>query len=864
MATLPIIPTFLPISLDDLTDVGKMPAFNFMRGDIVPAMLDSSNNIINHPTPFYIFCTTKIVNTGNTFETLPQYNPNLITPEAFIQFGITQGSGTVFPGTNPTRNNFAYKDQFTLTNFSKAFTSGVFGADNPGESPGLLVPVYCMQSSATYNPNSIPQQGFPAFNFFRADVFWNGSGDARDQIPDKPINYQSENFPTSLGRNVTQFYFLSALYGPTGIDKNRSGSWSSFLTLFQLNQFKIRSFSGYPTAALVSIAFNDPFDSFNLPSDTDRGANFFPVSVLRSSSIYTVYKMNQDNSGEIGGGEDKNKTIANWVSAGYPGNSLVPATRSYGLPLNFIYQISADTYSQTQGYNAFYQDGDIVTGKNYVGTLCQGGYIPKGYPNPIDYGVWSNNYVSQFFKYNFTFSEKVLTQNGYSSTDYLCSCVQPGDEELLYNWECIGYIKKNDIPIQSSNYYGNTCSNVHTGIFQFSAFQFVPVNFFSVPRKGAIPPIFSPEFPISGGYKGEVAIPGTIGPAPIYGPPAPIGATGTVPGPPMGPVGAGPYSISFPYSSATGANNNWNSPGELSNRIPNTDLGEYIAGWYENPLNYECPRDVSVQGYCGFQDYYHSLLGYFYERPQNIPYSGECGDYYIPPFLGMVTSSINYPFGGCLGANICVPNYKYLENIGSTIEKPFVCQDPFQSNPYPQSTNGFNNTNSYQFQNYNYTLLIPPQTIPPTPNPPIPPTFPGFISGWTPFPTNPKPPAFPPYGKAPFPANQANIFNYYTPITWENLNTYRNLTPNQVVPSNIPSFTPAPFLDSNTIAQQNLLDPLTGKTREKGDTPIYIVLAIIAVIIFVFAIVFFVYYSRKNKDKDMRNPSNFMYYTRVQ
>jgi hypothetical protein len=205
-----------------------------------------------------------------------------------------------------------------------------------------------------------------------------------------------------------------------------------------------------------------------------------------------------------------------------------------------------------------------------------------------------------------------------------------------------------------------------------------------------------------------------------------------------------------------------------------------------------------------FQDYYHSLLGVFYDRPQDLVADSNCGDNYIPISQNLAGDSIAYPSGGCTGSFICVPNYKFLENIGSFNVKPFYCQEPTSTNPFPESINGFNNTDVYY--NTNYDL---------------------------------------------------------TPITWLNFATYRDLTPNQTVPGTQVQFSQTKFTNYKTI-QENNVQKLDGKVGPKGDSLIFLILGIIALIILVSVVIYFIYRSTRSKEKDMRNPYNFMYYDRVQ
>jgi hypothetical protein len=373
----------------------------------------------------------------------------------------------------------------------------------------------------------------------------------------------------------------------------------------------------------------------------------------------------------------------------------------------------------------------------------------------------------------------------------------------------------------NSNYYGMACSNLHLGTYNFSMFQFVPINYFNVPRKGAVPPIISPGNSLLTPYTGEVANTGDIGIPATYGPP-PQDLPGTnVPIYTPGPVGAGPYSISYPFNGQTGASNNWPTLGEPNNRIQNINLTNTLESWIENPENFECPRNVGSQNYCGFQDYYHSLLGYFYDKPQDLSPDVECGEDYVPPKDNLITTSIIYTPNGCKDGKICVPNYAYLENIGDPSIKPFYCQDPAQAVPYPESINGFNNTNSYTIENFNSGLLIPP---------------------WFPFPAA--------GGRVPLLQPLT-----YTPITWSNLDTYINLTPNQAVPATTQSYEPVKF-----VPPLNFTNPSTGEVDHKGNSVEYIIIAIIALIVLVAVVVFFIYYAAKSKKKDMYNPNNSKFY----
>lgn len=824
--SLPLIPTFLPISVTDDSDTSLMPLMNTFRGDIVPATFDLSGNINNHPTPFYILCTTKIYNTDNEIASLPTKTAGYDV-RTYQQFGLTQGNPSIFPATNAFNNNAATKNIFALTTFTDALQT----ENQTDTSPGLLVPVYCYQDP---NPSG---SGIltPSFGFFRADVFWNGSPSINfqayiDKIPDKPLNYN--NFPTPYGVNINNVYNLCSVYTLTPSDNNRVGSWSIFATLQQINIAK-NSGSAWSDGfiSIVSIAFNKPTAPTNIPTATN---------ILRTSTIYTVLKMNQYNNTTITWpGGLSNTTIQNWLPKG---NDKPSPTINMGYPLNFVYQIgSTDGYAKSQGLYQNYYQNNI---SNYGGTICQNGISPdftnptNGAPtDPTNYCLnsgWGIDLISKFFQggnntpYSLTTAYRGANQNIDVST-YTCYCAA-GDN---YNGTCtssgFGFtngIVENGNFTANAGYYYNTCNSVHAGIFQFAAFQFIPIDFFNAPPKGAIPPIVSPSNGATGGtgYTGpkltefysEEGFPGSIGPTGTTGPSWPSQEPGAVlPPGPTGLTGAGIYTITYPYNGATGATNVW-PDSSIPNRMNNQFLTRTIAQWIGTPDNFVCPTLISDQPYCGFQDYYHSLLGYFYtERPQDLQPNSSCGRAYIPPYTNMILEGF-FPSGGCTGSNVCVPNYGWLENPDTT-PGPFICQSATGTNPFPESENGFNNTNKYTFLNYDGN--------------------PGLLG----------------------PQDQNG-----TPITWENLYTYQNLTPANNIQSTQVSFFKQPYIDALKLAQTKNVNPLTGKTQDqKGPGTVIIFLIIVIVVIIIGVIIFIIYKGSSSKKKDMYNPMNENFYSRV-
>jgi len=817
MATPPVLPTFLPIDVVTDKDIQNMPLMNTFRGDIVPAVIDLSGNIVNHPTPFYILCTAKIFNTNNAITSLPTRSATLIDTLTYQQFGLTAGNTDVFPATNgPLGNNTIPKSFFSLTTFDQALTSEVFTGGNLEESPGLMVPVYCLQDQNPSGNGTVA----PAFFFFRADTFFESSlappipdyNNYVDQIPEKPLNYR--NFPSPFGKNISQFYYLSSLYTQYYNDNNRVGTWSLFATLTMINLINNANpnWKVGPAAAPVSIAFNDPNDSLG----------YNPTNILRSSTLYTVYKMNQYNDSTVYWSfGSPNTSIKEWIPQGSNEYSPPGVLHNLGYPLNFLYQAgNVNGYFPSQGYSNYYQQSKI----NYAGTICQS-TPPFTYPatSVCSNSGWSIDLIARSYQGSysnliytpFKFATNYFNEAGnIDQTQYSCACAGKYQWNGTCNAEATS-VKENGEPTSNNVYYFNTCNMVHAGIFQFTAFQFIPINFFTAPPKGLIPPIVSPTDPVPPEPQNEEGTSGSIGPVGVAGPPwvIPTGAT-EVPVPPTGPTGAGIYTITYPFNGGTGAENNWPESGVGPNRMNNIVLTDNISGWITNPDSFACPRLVSDQNYCGFQDYYHSLMGYFYPRPQDLQNNDTCGDVYIPPPINMQTIGLN-PQGACQNGNICVPNYVYLNDPTNMSYQPFYCQSPTGANPYPESENGFNNSNAYPILNFLGTTAIAtqPQT--------------------------------------------------YTPITWLNLSIYDNLSPIQGLPANQVNYSKVPYFDTTNLARNKNINPTTGETKKNGDSPIYLILAIIGIIVIVGIFIFFITRTSSSKAKDMFNPMNFQYYQKA-
>lgn len=801
------IPPFLPISVSDDSDTKYMPILNTFRGDIIPATFDGSGNINNHPTPFYILCTGKIFNYFN-FASLP--GPGSGT-RIYEQFGLTQGDPTIFPPTPNGNGNYAPFNQFTLTPFNEALTT----QNQVDSSPGLLVPVYCYQDPAAnqYLGNNLGPTT-PAFFFFRADVFWKGQAYYEfDQFPAKPLNYN--NFPTPFGVNISNIYYLASYYNQWWNSPSRIATWSLFASQAQMNQINAANanWSTGGQSAPVSIAFSNPSKGYKA------------VNILRTSTLYTVNTMNQYNDSHCYWSDTiafDNSTILTWniLYGNRNQSTFAPGQLSLGYPLNFVYQTGGSVkFKKTQGlYHNYYQN-DL---KNYEGTVCQSG-LPWQADSVCSNSGFDINNIANLYegqgRDNFDFSTTFNNPGGGQEyTSYSCNCSGTGE----YNASCWPEGTTNT-SINSTNpalnvlqkYYQLTCNTVHAGLYQFLAYQFIPIDFFNVPPKSFIPPIVSTFFgsPTGTQFYSEQGLQGSIGPVGVTGPSWPPQGTGAqLPIAPTGPIGAGIGTITYPYNGATGASNDWvDSIGP--NRMDNIQLTQTISDWVNAPDNYFCPTQIQDQPYCGFQDYYQSLMGYFYDNINEITPNSICEEQFVPSVANMSSEGF-YPAGACQNGKICVPNYQWLEDPLKT-PGPFICQSPVETDPYPESLNGFDNRNAYDILNFN--------------------------------------------GGGTFPQSQT-----VSPITWRNLYNYKFLTPSNAVSAGQITYGKTPYIDATNLALNKNINPLTGKTQsEKGPGTVIIFLIIILIVIVIIVIIVLIFKSSNNKKKDMYNPSNEYFYSRV-
>ena len=246
----------------------------------------------------------------------------------------------------------------------------------------------------------------------------------------------------------------------------------------------------------------------------------------------------------------------------------------------------------------------------------------------------------------------------------------------------------------------------------------------------------------------------------------------------------------------------------------NSILTNTLSGWMQSPLKYFCTEQISTSTYCGFENYYLSLMGTFYEKPPGNT-EPDCGITYDPPDITGPTDDFAgeyYISKSCYEKDIlkfmCVPKYSYLANrtVG---EDAFECV-----NPYVEAPTG----------NLNGKNIIVSRSIET-----------GDIT------------------------TGSNVS-----ITTESMKDYLNSYPGTGIPSITPDTTPTPYFNTLYAIQNNVVSPSTGKTQPKqGSNTTILIFAIIIGIIFLAVVIYFIIRSTKSKQKDAINTTNYSMYNPV-
>lgn len=590
--------TYLPIDTYGTTDTVNVPKLDIMRGDITPAIFVDKGS-----GPEIINKPTPfyMVCTAKVYNGYPQINtivPNSALNEAYQQFGVTQGNAEKVIENNGRK----------LTIYGPTNSNGSNGQNKRSFYLNTFQNSF-LQNATEDSPGLLVPMYYSidpvkGFFFFRADVFYDSSllTSTEDQLPERPIAYDAPNFPDPSSKKLSQVYYLASVYTNSTYDQNRIGTWSQFLTDADIAYYFVafRNFEAGPLAAKVYISFNIPKDGGPAPT---------AVSTLSSSEIYTIINMYQDSTATIKVGGKP--VISDFLLKDY--TTINVGGPNLGYPLNFLYSLGGNSYTKMQGLNppVVYQSRD----NSYIGTISQLGangwnpssfsYLYQGKVNPID---------NDTFTFGTSYTRGLSTIN----TVYNCFCAGGGE----YNGTCYGTptaisgITTNGPLSRYSGYYINTCNTLHAGTWQFLAYQFIPLNFYNPPPRTLVP-----QLPL---YESVENL------------------------------------ITFPNK--TGGPNQWPTPGITPNEISNLTVNETLYNWLDNPTNLFCGDIVNSFPYCGFSDYYLSLLRVFYDK-------GDCGDAYDPPDTSVAPVTISgndyYFSNSCtdpdtLTKGICVPNYKYL------------------------------------------------------------------------------------------------------------------------------------------------------------------------------------------------------------
>jgi hypothetical protein len=296
-------------------------------------------------------------------------------------------------------------------------------------------------------------------------------------------------------------------------------------------------------------------------------------------------------------------------------------------------------------YN-IYMEYDDGTNNEYSDYTKSSGYVP-GYPLNI-------NYI-----YTPIIPGLEIISSGFDTTPNRDGITWPGDFSLnLYNFTSsnissrniyidytseMGLIDKfqadtgvlpclcsnnNECDNSNSSYWNNNCSTIQAGIAQYLVYQFIPIS-------QIVPPSTNIITDYTKTYLNDNV---TLPPGISFTPSAYVN----------GPTGTYPVQLQTLYDGNTG------NTGVASNNI--------IESWMASPVSgqYICSGINQNNSYCGFTDYYDSLFAISYDY-------GTCG----------ATGTSTNPFqkGQCSQDNsqICVPNFKYLQNLDQYTNPPYIC-----------------------------------------------------------------------------------------------------------------------------------------------------------------------------------------------
>jgi hypothetical protein len=242
-----------------------------------------------------------------------------------------------------------------------------------------------------------------------------------------------------------------------------------------------------------------------------------------------------------------------------------------------------------------------------------------------EYSFNTNNNPS----FNIDFENTLWNINNIADNNFLgCSCSSNNDCENFGS--IFGY-----------SYWGNNCSTIQAGIAQYMVYQFIPVSQIKTPPSNIITNYTNTDYSYTTLPQGSEFTPSQLlNPLSFYGATGSTGATGSF-----------PLQIQSLYDNNTG-NTGIANPNIISQWMINPQSEDYICSGFNE----------GYVSYCGYNNYYDSLMGISYEY-------GTCGG---------VTGPNTNPFqkGPCQDPNqICVPNFIYLKTYDAITDPPFKCVD---------------------------------------------------------------------------------------------------------------------------------------------------------------------------------------------
>lgn len=349
-------------------DIENVPLLDIVRGNIVLIELDSSNNIINNPTPFFILTTAKINNEKNTLGNVPA--------TAYQQFMIVQGDSNNYGKTSGSLPNGQDPLNFYFSPFVSQVTQDI-------------IPLYGYLS---------PGQGI---TFIRADIFTDSYSNYIHNIPDYKPNINS--LPNPVGKNINEWVYLTTcqivtgIYGPAYAPTVYSNfktiseiiEYQDYKTWIQFNEIKTNSSLTVGIKYTINtIVYDDEIDGKFTNFLTSLGG-----TLLGGKTNKTNISMGFQNSNVFYQNDPDNYIgsfyISNNVNNWSIGSLIINAgtTTKAGLIYNMVFQFIPLTYLINPG------PGRVPLAPSYLNLTYPPFGPPQSYPTLLP-NVNAVNYVA--------------------------------------------------------------------------------------------------------------------------------------------------------------------------------------------------------------------------------------------------------------------------------------------------------------------------------------------------------------------------------------------------------------------------------------------------------------------------------------